>query len=80
MSNVLADRKRLIGIILLLIILAAIPLSVYLIRRQQTLKSKAFTGSGGEFLDSNGSPLPRDGNGVQIAPNPQVQLKVQYQP
>lgn len=67
------DRKHLIGILILLLLLVAIPLTMYLIRQQQTIKSKAANDPRVQFGGSNviaGDP--------PTANNPQVQITLNF--
>ncbi len=47
MTDILKNKKNLINFLILLILILAVPIGINLIQRQQVLKSKAATGSGG---------------------------------
>lgn len=58
------SRKQLIGIAAIVLIMISIAASVYLVQRQQTLKSKAAAGDPGYFVEAFEM---RDANGNLIA-------------
>lgn len=49
------SKKQILIIIGLVVLLIAIPLTLYLARKQQTVKSKASFSTQVEFLDENGN-------------------------
>lgn len=73
LKELLANKKNLLGLIILIVIIIAIPLTVRLVRQQQELRSKALETDPVHFVTTNGVTL--DAQGYKTT-NPQVQIQL----
>ena len=77
------DKKRLLGLIILIILIIAIPLTLYLVRQTQIFKPRAgdTTKSRIELWQNNSSGNSQELTGTPpTVTDPNVQLKIYYVP
>lgn len=77
------ERKRLIGLVILVVILVAIPVTIYLTKQTQIFKPKAENVSESRVEVWQGNPpAEKQGSGSDsaVVTDPNVQLKIYYVP
>lgn len=72
------SKKQALAILILLILLIAIPLTMYLVRRQQILKGRATGVPPIEFFNASGADLGTNTSGIAVATEPNVRLKLTF--
>lgn len=69
LRNILKERRNLVAILVLAVLVVAIPLTIYLVRQQQILRSKAFGSPPIEFFGTgvtSGNPPTTTSQNVQL--------------
>ncbi len=75
------DRKQIIGLVILVVLVVAIPLTLYLVRQTQIFRPKAGNVNESRIEVWQGSPpAERQGSGSDsaVVTDPNVQLKIYY--
>ncbi len=66
-------NKQVITFLIIIVLIIAVPMTLYLVRQQQILKSKADFVSNIEFLDAGG-------NAITVTSSANVKLRIKHQP
>ncbi len=67
------NKKQILAILIFIVLLISVPVTIYLVRHPQILKSKADFVSNIEFLDAGG-------NAVTVTSSANVKLRIKHQP